>query len=295
MTSNEKRKAVVLAALTRKGKNKYSQDSIKRYMVDSGFGDCSSTIRFWYKKIIGIDIGLNTEAQLKSKLGRVVELKITNGIPDESKMQLGDCLMFRGKNNSRYLGVGHIEMYIGDGKCFGHGSGIGGTIKDMNAYCLKRQNNKSTSLLKNTGLICIVRFIEDDKLDEPIKPIINKPVVKEPVKEIKPIISAPDTKHAYEYYIVKSGDSLSKIANVYNTTVDRIVKLNGINNPDSLSIGQKLLITTYELYTVVKGDYLTKISKKFLNNANRYKEIILLNNMKSSALKIGQVLKIPNK
>ena len=160
-------KKIVDATLTRKGKNKYSQDMTKRYMIESGYGDCSATIRHWIKKIAGIDIGLNTEAQIKSKLGRIVNMKIVNGIPDESKMQLGDCLYFRGKNNARYLGVGHVEIYIGNGQCFGHGSGIGGTIKNMKNYCTKRQNSKSTAKLKNTGLISVVRFIEDD-----IKPFI---------------------------------------------------------------------------------------------------------------------------
>lgn len=155
-------KKIVDAALTRKGKNQYSQDMTKRYMIENGYGDCSATVRHWIKKIAGIDIGLNTEAQIKSKLGRIVDMKIINGIPDESKMQLGDCLYFRGKNDARYLGTGHVEMYIGNGQCFGHGSGIGGTVKNMKDYCTKRQNTKSTVKLKNTGLIAVVRFIEDD-------------------------------------------------------------------------------------------------------------------------------------
>lgn len=162
MTADAKRKLVVQGALSRKGKNTYTQHYEKRYLVDSGWGDCSSTLRHWFKKLLNIDIGLNTEAQIKSKLGKVVDLKITNGIPDESKMKIGDCLYFRGKNNNRYLGTGHVEMYIGNGQIFGHGSGKGGTVKNMKDYCTKRQNTKSTAKLKNTGLIAVVRFIEDD-------------------------------------------------------------------------------------------------------------------------------------
>ena len=48
---------------------------------------------------------------------------------DENKMKKGDLLYFRGSDNSRTEGVGHVEMYIGDGKIFGHGSGVGGTVK----------------------------------------------------------------------------------------------------------------------------------------------------------------------
>lgn len=41
------------------------------------------------------------------------------------------------------------------------------------------------------------------------------------------------------YYMVKSGDNLYKIASKYNTTVNNLVKLNNLSNT-TLSIGQKL-------------------------------------------------------
>lgn len=277
MTADEKRNAVVNAALTRKQKNKYSQDMNKRNLIESGYGDCSATIHYWYKKILNMEIGSYTEAILKSKLGKIVELQITNGVPDESKMKLGDCLLFRGKNNDRHLGVGHIEMYIGNGQCFGHGSGIGGTIKNMKDYCTKRQNTKSTTKLKNTGLICVVRFIEDDKI---IKPIIDD----------KP--SIPEIKYTYDYYIVKSGDTLSSIANKFNTTIDKLKQDNNIKNVDSIDIGQKIITAKYQLYYVVAGDNLSKISQKFLKDSNKYKDIMKWSGIKSTTLSVGQVLRI---
>lgn len=42
------------------------------------------------------------------------------------------------------------------------------------------------------------------------------------------------------YYIVRSGDTLSKIATANGVTVNQIVALNGIKNPNAISIGQKL-------------------------------------------------------
>lgn len=279
MTADEKRKLVVQGALSRAGKNQYSQDSVKRYMVEEGYGDCSSTVRHWFKKILGIDIGLNTEAQLKSKYGEIVDLKIVNGVPDESKMKLGDCLYFRGKNDNRYMGVGHVEMYIGNGQIFGHGSGIGGTIKNMKDYCTRRQNTKSTAKLKNTGLIAVVRFIKDDPEDK---------------KETKQNNFNNNLQVEYEYYTVKSGDTLSKIAKKYNTTIDNLVKLNNIKNPNIIHVGDKLKVKEYKIYTVVKGDTLSQISYKFLGNANRYKEIMDLNEIKTTVINIGQKLKIPN-
>ena len=45
-----------------------------------------------------------------------------------------------------------------------------------------------------------------------------------------------------EYYTVKSGDTLSGIATKYKTTVDKLVKLNNIANPNKIYVGQKLRI-----------------------------------------------------
>ena len=130
------------------------------------YGDCSGTTWYWYKKLFNMNIGANTEAQINSKLGKRVALTITNGIPDESKMRKGDLMYFRGTNNARTEGVGHVEMYIGNGQCFGHGSGIGGTVKNMRDYCRMRYSQKSTAKLKNKGLICVIRFIPDDVREE---------------------------------------------------------------------------------------------------------------------------------
>ena len=43
-------------------------------------------------------------------------------------------------------------------------------------------------------------------------------------------------------YIVKSGDCLSVLANKYGTTVQTLVDLNNIKNPNLIYVGQKLLI-----------------------------------------------------
>lgn len=45
---------------------------------------------------------------------------------------------------------------------------------------------------------------------------------------------------ATEEYVVKPGDSLSKIARQYHTTVKRIADLNGISNVDVISVDQKI-------------------------------------------------------
>lgn len=43
-----------------------------------------------------------------------------------------------------------------------------------------------------------------------------------------------------KYHVVKKGESLSKIASKYNTTWQKLQKLNKLKNPNSISIGQRI-------------------------------------------------------
>ena len=51
---------------------------------------------------------------------------------------------------------------------------------------------------------------------------------------------APEPKE--EYYVVQKGDNLTKIAKKLNTTVDKLVELNNIENPTLIYSGQKLRV-----------------------------------------------------
>ena len=120
------------------------------------------------------------------------------------------------------------------------------------------------------------------------------------VLKIPTTTSEPEQEQTVIKYQVVSGDSLYKIANKYNTTVDAIKKLNNLNN-NLLSIGQILSIPTtqdieeipeenYFNYNVVSGDSLYSIARKFDTSVDAIKE---LNNLTSNLLSVGQTLKIP--
>ena len=86
------------------------------------YGDCSSTVQWVYKSILGADPGVNTYTQINDS----DTYTVGNGTSDESKLQLGDLL----------LKDGHVEMYYGDGRMIGHGGGGDGktpgpTIKNL--------------------------------------------------------------------------------------------------------------------------------------------------------------------
>ena len=103
----------------------------------------------------------------------------------------------------------------------------------------------------------------------------------------------PPVNLSYITYTVKKGDSLYKIANEFNTSVNTIKNINNLTNIN-LSIGQVLKIpssniTNENIYTVKSGDNLYSIARKFNTTVD---EIKRKNNLSSNNLSIGQKLKI---
>ena len=99
-------------------------------------------------------------------------------------------------------------------------------------------------------------------------------------------------KEGTNYYVVKKRDSLWKIANEYDTTVNELKELNNLKT-NVLQIGQVLEIPTAKktiTYTVKKGDSLWKIANTYKTSVDAIKK---LNNLATDLLQIGQVLKIP--
>ena len=67
-------------------------------------------------------------------------------------------------------------------------------------------------------------------------------------------------------YTVVPGDTLTSIARRHNTTVDALVKLNNIANPNLINVGQKIRIpskTSKIVYVVKSGDTLSSIAKSY--------------------------------
>lgn len=98
-------------------------------------------------------------------------------------------------------------------------------------------------------------------------------------------------------YTVMSGDTLYKIANKYNISVDELKKLNNLSS-NTLSIGQTLKIRDNnetitedtEYYVVKKGDTLYSIANKYNVSVNEIKD---LNNLDNNNLQIDDKIKIP--
>lgn len=61
--------------------------------------------------------------------------------------------------------------------------------------------------------------------------------------EVQKIVNGGTAKpSSATYYMVKSGDSLSKIASKYGTTYQNLAKINRISNPNKIYVGQRLRV-----------------------------------------------------
>lgn len=99
-------------------------------------------------------------------------------------------------------------------------------------------------------------------------------------------------------YIVKKNDTLFSIAKNNNVSVEELVQVNNLINPN-LKIGQELyipkkeevpILDDYEIYTVKKGDSLWKISKEYNITIPELEKI---NNLSDLKLQINQKLLVP--
>lgn len=72
----------------------------------------------------------------------------------------------------------------------------------------------------------------------------------------------------YIEYVVRSGDTLNRLAQEYSTTVAAIANLNNISNPNLIFVGQRIRIPTRQTqscqnYTIQAGDTLSSIAREF--------------------------------
>ncbi|WP_461240051.1 LysM peptidoglycan-binding domain-containing protein [Paucilactobacillus sp. N302-9] len=117
------------------------------------------------------------------------------------------------------------------------------------------------------------------------------------------------------YYTVKSGDTLSGIANKYSTSAATLASINGISNPNKIYIGQNILVskgssssssasntnkttttttpsktTSTATYTVKSGDTLSAIANSHSTSVSALTSLNKISN--PNKIYVGQVLKL---
>lgn len=145
----------------------------------------------------------------------------------------------------------------------------------------------------------------------------NEVLVKEdkeaPAKEaVKPVEEKPAEKpvEAGATYVVKSGDSLSKIAKNNRVSLSELMSLNSLDKNSVIRIGQKIKLpataevktapeqkpaeavstnisSDTETYVVKSGDSLSRIAKR---HGTSVKQLMAINNLKSHNIRVGQKL-----
>lgn len=168
-------------------------------------------------------------------------------------------------------------------------------------YYIMRETPNTTALLIEYGFIDNPKDqvkLQNDLLD----------YVEGVVEAVSNYIGVPykkpnqtDSPTEANTYTVKRGDSLYQIARSYNTTVSELKSLNNLTS-DILTIGQVLKLPGYNEnqnqtptasneYIVKPGDSLYQIAK---NYNTTIADLINYNNLPTTVLSVGQIIKIPN-
>lgn len=102
------------------------------------------------------------------------------------------------------------------------------------------------------------------------------------------IIDSIETKS----YTVRSGDTISAIAQRFNVSMDTVISFNGIQDARGLTIGTVLTVPNADglKYKVKRGDFLGSIAKKYRVALN---DLLDWNNLETSVIVPGQELFIP--
>ena len=151
-----------------------------------------------------------------------------------------------------YTGGPDVECAIQQTGSTGKVSGINGNV-DMNTLyeesMLSNDEDKSDGDAPVTGTKTVDEIAKevinglwgngDDRKQKLTAAGYDYSVVQNRVNEI---LDGGTSSSSAVYYTVKKGDTLSKIASEYGTTVSQIVKWNNISNPNLIYIGQKFRV-----------------------------------------------------
>ena len=122
----------------------------------------------------------------------------------------------------------------------------GDTVK---ALAARFQSTVDSILASNPAITNVNLIYEGQRLT-----IYTQPVVTPP----------PPPPSSGQIYYVQKGDTLRKIAAKFNTSVDLILQLNSITNPNVIYVGQAITLPAFiSTYIVQKGDTLKIIANKY--------------------------------
>lgn len=204
--------------------DRYGYDQINRWGDDF---DCSSLVLHCLEDAAGIPVISKGKG---TYTGNMLSALKKCGFVEVSKNDLkrGDVLL-----NKKH----HTAFYLGDNKIVNAsvnelGTATGGKTGDQTGReILIRDYYEPTYKDGKNGWDVILRFPEEDE-------------DASEAHENAPVSSSQDSDE--EFYIVKKGDSLSKIGARYGVSISDLARWNGIKNVDLIQIGQKIIVKKKE-------------------------------------------------
>jgi LysM repeat protein len=102
--------------------------------------------------------------------------------------------------------------------------------------------NGSTVCLALALALAVLGCGGDGDVEEPA-PTPDQTAPETPVEETSPAAGPEEEGETEgEVYVVQSGDTLSSLAERFDTTVEAIVEANDLENPDLIIVGDELVI-----------------------------------------------------
>lgn len=158
----------------------------------------------------------------------------------------------------------------------------------------------------------LIRFVQTYNLNQLDAVALSGKVVTNKQTESAQTPETNVTVSNTGYYTVKGGDTLSRIAGQFNTTVNNLAALNDIHNVNRIYIGQRLLVrqpaaeqqqqqttpkqtetnttTNSNTYTVKSGDTLSQIAARFNTTTSALASTNHISN--PNLIEVGQQLRI---
>ncbi|MCB2311131.1 DUF3794 domain-containing protein [Clostridium tagluense] len=137
-------------------------------------------------------------------------------------------VLYRSDDEEKYLSSVSEEIP------FTCGAEILGTKINMSSVCKVSLENINADI--EVGNIAIRAVVK-------VYARVNYMVQKKFLVDVYPIEGeVPKKKASITIYVVQSGDTLWKIAKKYNTTMQEVARVNGIEDPNVIKVSQKLMI-----------------------------------------------------
>lgn len=192
--------------------------------------------------------------------GKVVALQNNYNKTDKSGNSYGNYIKIK-HDNGMYTLYAHLKYksipfklnsYVNKGDVIGYMGNTGYSKGYHLHFEIRDQNNRRINPLPflDKDFNVNIKKENEDIAKEVIKGLWGNGLERKKKLEqagynyqtIQTLVNKMLNNYKNCFYIIKSGDTLSKIAFKYNTTVEKLVKMNNIKNPDLIFIGNKIKI-----------------------------------------------------